>query len=83
MARLIWSATRPERLWQESFKVWFPKGKTDPQIVLIAVSTVDAEYWDNSGVNGVSYLAKSAKAYLSGTTPDISEEQHGRVVMMP
>jgi general stress protein 26 len=82
-AHLERDRARIERLWQESFKVWFPEGKTDPQIVLIAVSPVDAEYWDNSGVNGVSYIAKSAKAYLSGTTPDISEDQHGRVIMMP
>ena len=72
-----------DRIWRESFRVWFPEGKDDPSIVLIAVDPLDGEYWDNRGVQGIKYLVKSAGAYLSGKTPKVDEEEHGRVILMP
>lgn len=69
-----------DRVWKESFKVWFPKGKEDPEIALIRVSPYDAEYWDNSGFQKFHYLVKAAGAYLTGTRPEIEEgKEHGRV----
>lgn len=72
-----------DRLWKESFKVWFPGGKEDPSIVLIAVDPVDGEYWDHRGVQGIKYLIKAAGAYLGGKPPKIDQEEHGRVILMP
>jgi hypothetical protein len=39
--------------------VSFPKGPDDPDLVLLKVKVVKAEYWDsvNSSVNLLSYLA--------------------------
>jgi general stress protein 26 len=69
-----------DRVWSESFKVWFPKGKDDPNIALIRIDPHHAEYWDNSGFYKVQYLVKAAGAYLTGTKPKIEEgEEHGRV----
>lgn len=69
-----------DRVWKEPFKVWFPKGKDDPDIALIRVDPHHAEYWDNSGFHKVQYLIKAAGAYLSGTQPKIEEgQEHGRV----
>ena len=33
------------RLWNPSYRSWFPKGKRDPDIVLVAVRVARAEYW--------------------------------------
>ncbi|HYF37703.1 MAG TPA: pyridoxamine 5'-phosphate oxidase family protein [Prosthecobacter sp.] len=69
-----------DQVWQEPFKVWFPRGKDDPEIALIAVTPEEVEFWDNQGFNRISYLFESAKAYVSGTKPDIKEgEEHAFV----
>ena len=66
-------------LWDESYKVWFPGGVEDPDIELISVRPERGEYWDTTGGNRAKYLWEAAKAYVSGTTPEIDESQHGRV----
>jgi general stress protein 26 len=70
-----------DRLWSEAWKVWFPKGKTDPAICLIQVDATSAEYWDQSGGRGIKYLFEAAAAYVKGTRPDIgaNDKQNARV----
>jgi general stress protein 26 len=34
-----------KRMWNASYRTWFPKGKRDPEIVLVAVRVRRAEYW--------------------------------------
>jgi general stress protein 26 len=34
-----------KRMWNASYRTWFPKGKQDPEIVLVAVRVRRAEYW--------------------------------------
>jgi len=36
-----------EELWSEAWRVWFPGGKGDPNLCLLAVTPVSAEYWDS------------------------------------
>jgi general stress protein 26 len=79
-ASLIEDRDKVHELWDEGFKVWFPGGKDDPNIELIAVQPESGEYWDTTGGRKVKYLWESAKAYASGTTPQVEEPgQHGRV----
>ena len=68
-------------LWNEAWKVWFPGGKDDPQLVLLRVQGDTGEYWDNSGLSGLKYLIEAGKAYLSGQRPDIDDDPkiHGKV----
>lgn len=67
-------------LWKPSFKVWFPGGVEDPNIVLIRVTGERGEYWDHTGVKGLKYICQSIKAVVQGTSPEIKEgEEHGRV----
>lgn len=63
-----------ESLWNESWKTWFPRGKDDPNLVLVKVVGEMAEYWDNSGSSGLKYLIEAGRAYLSGTTPDVEND---------
>lgn len=58
-----------DRLWQESWRVWFPDGKGDPALRVLSVGPVSAEYWDQSGARGVKHLVEIVKAYATGTTP--------------
>jgi general stress protein 26 len=79
-AALMQDRARLDEVWQEPFKVWFPGGKDDPEITLIAVTPDEVEFWDNQGQNRVHYLMEAAKAYVSGRTPHVKEgEEHAFV----
>jgi len=79
-ARLVESRAQIESLWQEAFKIWFPRGKNDPNLILIRVEPIQAEYWDNSGINKVKYLLRAAEAYVTGTAmPTFVGSQHGAI----
>jgi general stress protein 26 len=79
-ASLIGDREKIGQLWSEPFRVWFPKGKDDPNIELIAVRPERGEYWDSGGSKAVKYLWEATKAYVSGTTPDPDEPAlHGKV----
>ncbi len=78
LATLSDDTVKIEAVWNEGFKPWFPDGPTDPNIALIAVNPIDAEYWDTQGAKKFEYLWQVASSYVTGTTPDIHEgEQHG------
>ena len=79
-AELVNDRVKIAELWKESFKVWFPGGKEDPNIELIHVRPLHGEYWDNQGANKIQFLFEAAKAYITGTTPEMKEgEDHGFV----
>jgi general stress protein 26 len=80
-AKVIRDRNKVEDLWKESFRVWFPDGKDDPNLILIHFHPEKAEFWDNTGFNKIAYLWKSAKAYVTGKQPEVSEEEHGVVTL--
>jgi general stress protein 26 len=68
-----------EKLWKESWKVWFPGGKSDPNIALLKFTAHEGEYWDGAGMQGLKYVYDAAKAYLGGDAPKTDDSQHGKV----
>lgn len=78
-ASLTHDRDKVAELWEEAFRVWFPGGKDDPDLMLIQVIPEDAEYWDNHGWKKVKYIYESAKSYFTGTTPELDEEAHGAI----
>ena len=68
-----------EKLWKEAWKVWFPAGKSDPNIALLQFTAHDGEYWDNAGMQGIKYVYNAAKAYFAGETPKTDAAQHAKV----
>jgi general stress protein 26 len=68
-----------DEVWSEAMRVWFPNGKDDPALCIVCVRPVEAEYWDNSGAKGLKYLFDAAKAYVTGTTPEATPQQHATV----
>lgn len=80
-ARVLRDKALTDELWSESWRVWFPGGKDDPTLCLLAVMPQDGELWDASGMNGIRYAFDAAKAYLTGTRPgrDDDPQQHTKV----
>lgn len=70
-----------DRLWKEPWKVWFPQGKTDPNITMIKFTAHHGEYWDNAGLQGLKFVFAAAVAYVKGESPDAGEAQHAKVDM--
>jgi general stress protein 26 len=72
-----------DKLWNESWKTWFPGGKDDPTLCLLRVRGDRGEYWDNSGGSGIEYLYEATKAYITGTRPDVDDDPdiHAKVNM--
>jgi general stress protein 26 len=68
--RIEQDRTRIKELWKEIYKVWFLAGPEDPDVALLIVNPVEAEYWDNRGTNKVKYLFDAVTAYVTGETPD-------------
>lgn len=68
-----------ETLWKEVWKVWFPVGKSDPNIALLKFTAHEGEYWDNAGMQGLKYVYDAAKAYVSGAAPNTDDAQHAKV----
>lgn len=80
-ARMNTDRALVDQLWSESWKIWFPEGKEDPDIIVLIVEPDRGEYWDTSGTAGISFLYRAAKAYLTGKEMQPDPEAHGKVRM--
>jgi general stress protein 26 len=79
-ASLVDDQEKVRDLWQEGFKVWFPRGKEDPDIEVISVQPEVGEFWDTGGGYRAKYYWEAAKAYVTGAVPSLDETgEHGRV----
>jgi general stress protein 26 len=65
-AELHRDRARIHKVWKEAYRVWF-NGKDDPNIVLIRLNPTSAEYWDNTGPKGLTFILKAAAAYVTGS----------------
>lgn len=76
-ARVVEDRARAEQLWSKMAEAWFPGGPTDPDLALVRVDIVHADYWDVKE-NKLTQLFKMAKAAVTGNPPtDMGE--HGSV----
>ena len=75
MARVVADRALADKLWSESWKVWFPQGKDDPSLRILIVEPTEAAYWDASGVQGLKYMFQMAKAYVTGTRPKSDQDE--------
>jgi general stress protein 26 len=71
------------RPWKLEWKVWFPGGEEDPNLIFVRIDGDSGEYWDNSGMNGAKYLFEAGKALLTGSRPTIDHDPkiHAKVEM--
>jgi general stress protein 26 len=68
---------RVAELWQEPYRAWFPDGKDDPDLRVLAFRSERGEYWDQRGAQKVEYALKVARAYLTGDAPEPDSGEHG------
>jgi general stress protein 26 len=73
-ARFIEDQAKKEALFTPATKAWFPKGVSDPDLGLIAVTINKAEYWDVKE-NKATQLLKMAKAAVTGQPPSMGEHK--------
>ena len=67
-ASVLEDQAKKEELFNPAAKAWFPGGATDPNLALLAVRILDAEYWDVDDSKMVQLL-KMAKAAVTGQPP--------------
>lgn len=79
-ARIEQDRQELHRLWKPQYSAWF-EGPDDPNAVVIVVTPVEAEYWDQRGVNGLRYAFELVRSMLTGDTPRSDSTQHGNVLL--
>lgn len=76
-AHLIEDLDKKKQLWSKLNEAWFPGGPTDPDLALIQVEVIHANYWDVKE-SKIVQLYEMAKAAVTGKPPqDLGE--HGEV----
>ncbi|MGA0569858.1 pyridoxamine 5'-phosphate oxidase family protein [Variovorax sp. VNK109] len=74
-ASVIENAQIVERLWSKPAEAWFPGGPADPDLQLLQVRIVEAEYWDVKD-SKVTQLFKMAKSLFTDEPPkDMAEHK--------
>lgn len=63
-----------DELWRPEFKMWFPKGKDDPEIALLKVSLEKGEYWDSPS-STIGYALSFVASLVTGKQPDFGENK--------
>lgn len=73
-AELVHDKEKMQSLWSPWIKPWFPKGLDDPDLALLKISIMEAEYWDapNSSTARVYGLVK---AIATGDTDALGEHR--------
>jgi len=67
-ARVTRDPEKLKELWSEAFRVWFPSGLDDPELVLLEVRVEEAKYWTNAA-SVVTYGWAYLKSRLFGSSP--------------
>lgn len=67
-------------MWKPSMKLWFPEGAEDPQLTLILIEPLCAEYWDRAGLRRLEFLWEAGKALVRGEIPEERpEDRHAKL----
>ena len=78
-AAVVENAAKTQELWSKMAEAWFPGGPTDPDLALVQVKIIHANYWDVKESKIVQLLTM-AKAAVTGKPPTGLGE-HGEVRM--
>ena len=74
MSQLIRDREKIDELWRPEFKMWFPKGKDDPEIALLCVSLEKGEYWDSPS-STIGFALSFVSSLITGKQPDFGENK--------
>jgi general stress protein 26 len=73
-AQLVRDRAKIDELWKPEFKMWFPKGKDDPEVALLRVSMEKAEFWDSPS-STIGYALSFVSSLVTGKQPDFGENK--------
>ena len=73
-AEIVSDSEKVHELWNAWVQAWFPQGPDDPNIVLVKVTGVGAEYWDSPGGRIASAIS-FVKAKVTGQRYDGGENE--------
>lgn len=70
-----------ERFYSPAWKIWFPEGKDDPNLVLLKIEPVRGAYWDmDKTANKMRFVFEAGKAYFQHDQIDTEAlTGHGQV----
>jgi general stress protein 26 len=74
VAHLVRDREKIDELWRPEFKMWFPKGKDDPEVALLRVSLEKGEYWDSPS-STIGYALKFVSSLVTGKQPEFGENR--------
>lgn len=77
-AAMLGDAAKKEQLWNKAAEAWFPGGPTDPDLALVQVQIIHANYWDVKESKLVQLFAM-AKAVVTGKPPQLGEHAEVRM----
>lgn len=70
-AELVSDSRLIERLYSAGWKLWFPDGPSDPNLVLLRIDPLRAEYWDRSTQrNRLRFWMEAGKAVVQDRAVD-------------
>ena len=72
-AALVTDRDKMKELWKPELKAWFPQGTDDPDMALLKVTVVKAEYWDAPS-SLLLHAYGLVKATLTGQSPSGGED---------
>jgi general stress protein 26 len=78
-AVIVQDDVKVRRMWKPAMRAWFPRGRVDPELVLVAVRVARAEYW--LVPRRLSSLARKATSLVAGRRPD--DGRHGVLDLYP
>ena len=67
-AAVVDDLVKKQQLWSKMAQAWFPGGAADPDLALVQVKIVHADYWDVQE-NKIVQLFHIAKAAITGKPP--------------
>lgn len=77
-AAVVEDAAKKKQLWSKMTEAWFPGGPTDPNLALVEVKIIHANYWDVDQ-SQVVQLFQMAKSVVTGKPPKLGEKVEVRM----
>ena len=73
-AAVVDDLAKKQQLWSKMAEAWFPAGPTDPDLALVQVTIIHANYWDVKE-SKIMQLFEMARAVVTGKPPTRLGEQ--------
>lgn len=71
---IIKDKAKLKEIWSPAYNAWFPKGVDDPDICLIKVTPMNAEYWDSPSTS-FTYALKVVNNILGKENKEVGEHE--------